>query len=185
MQKSKEKLNHMVIAALLCAIGIMIPMVMPKWVLGPMSITPASHVAIFIAMFISPSTAFAVCIGTTLGFFFTTPFIIAMRAASHIIFATLGALFLKRYPHTIDKPVSSTIFNFVIALIHGIGEVLVVTPFFFAGQQFDAAQLENGFVMSVILLVGGVTVLHSMIDYSISMVIWRPLQSVIGFRKSS
>lgn len=183
MQKSKEKLNHMVIAALLCAIGIMIPMVMPKWVLGPMSITPASHVAIFIAMFISPATAVAVCIGTTLGFFFTTPFIIAVRAASHIIFATLGALYLKRFPRTIEKPISSTIFNFVIAIIHGLSEVLVVAPLYFSGQQFTAEQLSNGFFISVLLLVGGVTVLHSMIDYSISMVIWRPLQSVIGTQK--
>ena len=36
-------------------------------------------------MFISPKVAAAVVLGTTVGFFMTTPIIIAMRAASHIL----------------------------------------------------------------------------------------------------
>ena len=42
---------------------------MPKIILGPMSFTLGAHVAIFLAMFISPKVATAVCLGTTLGFF--------------------------------------------------------------------------------------------------------------------
>ena len=100
MMKS-SRLYHMVLAGVLCAVGIVVPMFMPRIVLGPMSFTLASHVAVFLGMFISPAVAVAVCIGTTLGFFLTTPAIIALRAASHIVFAGLGALYLKKYPDTI------------------------------------------------------------------------------------
>ena len=74
--KSKN-INQLVLAGVLCGIGIVVPMLMPKIVIGPMSFTLASHVAIFIAMFISPKLAAVVCLGTTLGFFMTTPVIIA------------------------------------------------------------------------------------------------------------
>ena len=50
---SKLNTKEIIMAALLCAIGIMIPMISPiKIVLEPASFTLASHVAIFIAMFI-------------------------------------------------------------------------------------------------------------------------------------
>ena len=91
--KSKN-INQLVLAGVLCGIGIVVPMLMPKIVIGPMSFTLASHVAIFIAMFISPKLAAVVCLGTTLGFFMTTPVIIALRAASHICFALCQALYL-------------------------------------------------------------------------------------------
>ena len=98
MTMTKNKLYHMVLAGILCAIGIVVPMFMPRIVLGPMSFTLASHVAVFLGMFISPAVAVAVCIGTTIGFFLTTPAIIALRAASHIVFAFIGAAYLKRNP---------------------------------------------------------------------------------------
>ena len=67
MTMTKNKLYHMVLAGILCAIGIVVPMFMPRIVLGPMSFTLASHVAVFLGMFISPAVAVAVCIGTTIG----------------------------------------------------------------------------------------------------------------------
>ena len=60
--KSKN-INQLVVAGVLCGIGIVVPMLMPKIVIGPMSFTLASHVAIFMAMFISPKLAAAVCAG--------------------------------------------------------------------------------------------------------------------------
>ena len=49
-------------------IAILIPMISPvKIQLGPMSFTLGSHVAIFIAMFISPAVALTVELGATLG----------------------------------------------------------------------------------------------------------------------
>ena len=104
-----------------------------------MSFTLGSHVAIFLAMFISPKVAAAVVLGTTVGFFMTTPIIIAMRAASHIIFALIGALLIKRYTDILDKPIACLSLNAGLALIHGLSEVLVVSPFFFSGYMFTPA----------------------------------------------
>ena len=160
MTMTKNKLYHMVLAGILCAIGIVVPMFMPRIVLGPMSFTLASHVAVFLGMFISPAVAVAVCIGTTIGFFLTTPAIIALRAASHIVFAFIGAAYLKRNPDILNRPVASTVFNFLIALLHAATEMIIVTPFFMSG---------------VVLLVGLGTVIHSMLDYSISILVWKPL----------
>jgi niacin transporter len=170
-----KKVSLIVVAGLLCAVGLVIPMVMPKVVLGPMSFTLASHVPIFLAMFISPSVALAVCLGTTLGFFMTTPLIIAMRAASHIVFALVGAIVIRKNPQIIEKPVSTTIFNFFLALLHAAAEVVVVTPFFFTDYMFKPEQLAAGYVTSVLFLVGGGTFIHSLIDYSIALFIWKPL----------
>ena len=86
-----KNIYQLVLAGVLCAIGLVVPMVMPKVIIGPMSFTLGEHVAIFLAMFISPKVAIAVCLGTTMGFFVTTPLIIAARAATHIIFALVGA----------------------------------------------------------------------------------------------
>lgn len=175
MTMTKSRLYHLVLAGVLCAIGIVVPMFMPRIVIGPMSFTLASHVAVFLGMFISPAVAVAVCIGTTIGFFLTTPAIIALRAASHIIFAFIGAMYIKHHPDIINRPVGSVIFNFVIALMHAAAEMIIVTPFFMAGALFTAEQLANGFVASVVLLVGLGTVIHSMLDYSISILVWKPL----------
>ena len=69
-QKMKKNgILSMVIAALLCAIGILIPIVMPKIEIGPMSFTLASHVPSFLAMFISLPVAVAVSLVTAVGFF--------------------------------------------------------------------------------------------------------------------
>ncbi len=182
-----KKVLQLVVASVLCAVGLMIPMVMPKIVLGPMSFTLASHVAIFLAMFISPVVAVAVCIGTTLGFFLTTPLIIALRAASHIVFAVLGALIIKKLPDIIEKPAQSMAFNGALAIVHATCEVIVVSPFFLGGSIFKPEQLADGYVMSVLVLVGGGTLIHSLIDYTIAAFLWRPVRmampSLISLRE--
>jgi len=81
--------RNLTITALLMALAIMIPIMMPlKVVIPPASYTLASHVPIFLAMFLSRKMAACVVIGSTLGFFVAGfPIVIVMRAASHIIFA--------------------------------------------------------------------------------------------------
>ena len=91
------KLQSMVIAALLCAIGIVIPKKKKKIVLEPASFTLASHVPIFIALFISPLVALSVSIGTTIGFLLAGfPIVVVLRALSHVLFAMIGAFILKK-----------------------------------------------------------------------------------------
>ena len=174
-----KNIYQLVLAGVLCAIGLVVPMVMPKVIIGPMSFTLGAHVAIFLAMFISPKVAAAVCLGTTMGFFVTTPLIIAARAATHIIFALVGALIIKHYPNIMESFVACIGLNLGLAVLHALGEVLVVAPFFFSGYMFTPEQLSNGFVMSVIVLVGAGTVLHSVMDCSISVLLWKCVRAAV------
>ena len=65
-----NSVKRLTISALLIAMGIIIPMVMPRITIGPASFTLASHVPVFIAMFISPVVAIAVSLGTGFSFDF-------------------------------------------------------------------------------------------------------------------
>ncbi len=170
----------MVIAALLCAIGIVIPVFAPKIVIGPASFTLASHVPIFIAMFISPPLAIIVCLGTTLGFFFSgLPLVVTLRALTHVIFASAGALVLKKKPDLLSTAAGTIGFGFLTALVHEACEVFVVTYFFFGGQM-TKEYYSNGYVLSVLLLVGLGGVVHSMIDYAISIAVWKPVSQIMS-----
>ena len=60
--KSHKHMQVFVLASLLIAVGTVIPMLMPKIIIGPMSFTLASHVAVMIAIFISPAVAIAVLV---------------------------------------------------------------------------------------------------------------------------
>lgn len=183
MSITGQRLYHMVIAALLCAVGIIIPIFSPiRIVIEPMSFTLASHVAIFIAMFISVPVAAAVALGTTLGFFLGGfPIVIVLRALSHLLFATIGALYLRQHPQLIDftAPLSHRIprlytFGAICSVIHALAEVCVVIPFYF-GQHLSA----NEMIRLIALLVGVGSFLHSMIDFTISIIVWKPLQKVL------
>lgn len=178
---SSQKLYRLVVAALLCAVGILIPMFSPiKITIEPASFTLASHVAIFLAMFVSPSVAVAVSVGTTLGFFLAGfPITIVMRAASHIIFAIAGSLYLQKHADAAlhpSKP-ANLLFSFLIGVLHGLCEVLIILPFYFGGSM--AAYQAKGFFVSVVLLVGIGSVIHSMIDFAIASVIWAPLRQAL------
>lgn len=175
----RKRIYNLSVAALLCAIGILIPLIMPfpfKILIEPASFTLGSHVAIFIAMFISPFTAVLVTIGTTLGFFIAGfPPVIVARAASQIVFATIGALILKRRLAIIDSLKKATIFSLGMALIHGVCEVIVSLPFYFL-KLMSPGYYDKGLFVSIFLLVGVGTMIHSMIDFYIAYLIWRPIK---------
>jgi niacin transporter len=172
--------SKMTAAALLIAVGICIPLFMPvKFVMEPVSYTLASHVAIFIAMMIDPAIAAVVTVGTFLGFFTTFPLVIALRAASHIVFAMTGAIYLKYHRGTLSSMASTQVFAFCIALIHAVCEVLVVCWFYFGGYM--DSYYEYGFVNTVVILIGAGSVVHSMIDFEISYVVYKALCKQKGF----
>lgn len=171
----ENKLVAMVVTALLCAIGIVIPMFCPKIVIGPMSFTLASHVPIFIAMFISPAAAAAVTLGTTVGFFAAGfPLVIVLRALSHIVFVMIGAFWLKKWPQALRSVKGAAIFGALLSVVHAGCEILVVTYFFF-GNLLSKGFYSNGYVLSVLMLVGVGGFVHSMVDYSLSLAVWKPL----------
>jgi len=185
LDNQNKKLISMVTTALLIAIGIVIPMFVPKIYVGPMSFTLASHVAIFIAMFISPPAAIAVALGTTIGFFFTGVLpMVVWRALSHVVFVTIGAYILKKMPNILMSFRSSILFSLLIAVIHAICEVIVVTVFYFGGN-INKQMLASGYFISVILLVGVGTIVHSMIDFGIAVLIWKPVGHVVRFPVSA
>ncbi len=180
--KEKVNLQTMVIAAMLCAIGILIPMISPvKIIIEPASFTLASHVAVFIALFISPATALFVALGTTMGFFLAGfPPQVVLRALSHVVFAAIGAFYLKKNLETLNKPLYTTIFGVIISIIHGICEVLIVLPFYMGGTN-------NAASWSVLFgLVGVGTVIHSMVDFGLAIAVWKVISKIChtGIRAS-
>ena len=175
----KSSVFKLTATAVLIAVGILIPMVAPRIVIGPASYTLASHVAIFVAMFISPSVAVGVTLGTTIGFFFGGfPLVIVFRAASHIIWALPGALYLSRTDKFSISWVRLRVFSFVIAIVHGIGEVAAVA-IFYLGAGFPSGV---GLVW-IVSFIGLGTVVHSMVDLEIANVVRLGLQTQRPYRE--
>ena len=160
--KPKKRIQEMTFAALLTAIAILIPSIMPiKLIIPPASYTLGSHVPIFLAMFISPWVAAFVILASSLGFLMAGyPIVIVFRAFSHIVFGLLGAFYLKKFPQTIENHKSSLIFNFVVIFYSVTGE--------------DFQKLF--YVLFV--LVGFGTIVHSMIDYVIALTIFKSIRKI-------
>lgn len=180
MNRSNHVL-HLAMTALLVAIGILIPAISPvKIPLGPAgSFTLASHVAIFLAMFLSPASAAAVALGTTVGFLLSGfPFPVVLRALTHLVWAALGAFWLKKHPDILYRPVPSGIFCVVIALVHAALETAAIMVLFFQGTVMD----QGGLWLTVFLPVGIVTLVHSSVDYVIALIVWRPLRKLKSVR---
>ena len=172
---SHEKIRKMCVAALLCAVGILIPILSPvKIQIPPMSFTLASHVAVFLAMFISPAVGLTVEVGTTLGFVLAGfPPVVVLRAAVQIVFVALGAYWLQRDRNLLDSPVRAAAFGLALGAVHGVCEALVVTWFWFGGS------VDGTFLSTVVGLVGFGTLVHSMVDYYIALFIWKPVQKAM------
>lgn len=168
---------RLTMTALLTAIAIIIPMVMPiKVVLEPASFTLASHVPIFFAVFLSPQIAVLVSLGSAIGFLLAGfPIVITLRALSHVVFALIGALYLsKRREKVLASPLQSQVFSFWLGLIHALAEVAVVSLFFFG--LISGGEFQDGFFYTVFLLVGVGTVVHSMTDFFIAQLMWKSME---------
>ena len=170
-----NSVKRLTISALLIAMGIIIPMVMPRITIGPASFTLASHVPVFIAMFISPVVAIAVSLGTGFGFFLSATPIIALRALSHLIFAVIGAVILQKHPEIfINKEGKFTLLNgklqlsnVGIGVMHSAAELVVVSIFYTMGN-LPGTYYTAGFMYSIFLLMGVGGLIHSLVDFSIA-----------------
>ncbi len=159
------KTKDLVLTALLIAIGIIIPVNFGflRVTLPPaFTATIMAHVPIFIAMFISPWAALFTAIGTTLGFLFTTPLVVAIRAASHVVFALVGAFMVKKHCNLISVGV-------ITALLHAIFEALVVYAFLLLG--ITPANEGQSFLHASFYVTGIGTLIHDIIDYIISCIL--------------
>ena len=164
--------KQLVIAALLIAMGIIIPLVMPiKISTGIASYTLGSHVPVMIAMFVSPLVAVLVALGTAAGFFVTATYVIALRALSHIVFAVIGALMIRKNRNVLNTKKSEYSFSAFIGLIHILMECLVVAITFAYGSQGF-----KEFLLVVIVSVGFGGFIHSMVDFFISSKVIKSLK---------
>mgnify|MGYP001623053433 FL=1 len=174
---STLKTRDLVISALLIAIGILIPMIFTgppfRWVVGPYSATLMAHVPVILAMFISPWVAAFTAVGTTLGFFITADLVVAVRAASHILFALVGAYMLKKGANLI-------ITCLITGIIHAVFEGLVVLIFFAVG--LSTPQAGYSMMLLAIITVAG-TFIHHMVDYIIAVIIGSALAKAKAIRK--
>ncbi len=168
---AKLKTKDIVVSALLIAIGILIPMIFTgppfKIVVGPYSATLMAHVPVILAMFISPQTAVFTAVGTTIGFLITTPLIVAVRAASHIFFAIVGALLIKRKAGIISLCL-------ITGIIHAALEGLTVL-IFYAGAFSTPPSGYSAEVMVIITAVG--TMAHHIVDFIIAYAVGKGLAS--------
>ena len=174
----KNSIVSLCISALLCALGIIIPMFMPKIWIPPMSFTLTSHVPIFIAMFISPASAILVTVVTSIGFALSMPLVVALRAASQIMFVVVGALLLRKYHNLLQTARTAVPFGLLLGVLHAVAEAIVVTAFYFTGNGSES-WYESGYVVAVVLLVGVGTLVHSMVDYGIAIAVWKPLSGML------
>ncbi|MEY8458123.1 hypothetical protein [Lactococcus ileimucosae] len=174
--ESRKRIRNLVIGALLTALGILIPMIMPaKIVIGPASFTLASHVPVMAAMFFSPYLTALVAVGTTLGFFISVPVpLIWMRAATHIVVMTAGAWFLKKSPDLVDKKVKLQVFNLILAVFHAGLEALVVLAFYRIGFADTDPQALNNLLMLVFF--GGIV--HSFVDFNLAFGLCKLLNKI-------
>lgn len=160
----KMNIKKMVISALLMAISIIIPLVFGSTLriyIPPFSATLASHVPMFLSMFLGPFEAAVVGIGSAIGFLFAFPDpVIAARAAMHIIVGFVGGKLIL-------KNVSFTKTIFITAPLHGFLEALVVMPF-----GFD--------LYKALIVVGIGGVLHHIVDGLITLPLVASINKATG-----
>lgn len=166
--KQKNNIQNLTYAAILAAFGVLIPMVMPaKIIIGPASYTLASHVPVFLAMFISPSVAIFVALGSSLGFFLAGfPIVIVARALSHLVFASVGSFFLKNRPQFLSSLHHKLVFSLGINIIHALAEVAIVYILTSTNSTTES------YWYTLLVLVGLGTLIHGTVDFFIASYVW-------------
>ena len=78
---------------------------------------------------------------------------------------------MKKFPETLENSKTSWIFNFVVAIIHAIAEVLACVLFY----ATSGTNVENMFYV-LFVLVGFGTIIHSMVDYTLALAVYKVLR---------
>lgn len=126
-----KPVQQLTLSALLIALSVLIPLVMPRIVIGPASFTLASHVPLFVAMFFFTKNVNGCC--------FRNIFWLFIDRAFHHCFACAIAstvccfrfvIFTKKRPQIVNHPKKFQLYNLMIAMIHAVAEVIVVAAFF-------------------------------------------------------
>ncbi|MGG7162327.1 ECF transporter S component [Clostridium ihumii] len=153
-------IKKMVQASLLMAIAIIIPVVFGNSLrvyIPPFTATLASHVPMFLAMYLGVKASAVVGAGSAIGFLFAFPDpIVATRAFMHVAVGSIGA-------KCVENGFSYNKVVLITAPLHGILEALIVIPF--------------GFTFKDALIVVGIgTILHHVADGVITYPILKALK---------
>ena len=167
---TNSRLKNMVIAALLTAITVIIPMVFTVFPLRitvpPYTATLASHVPIALGMMISPAVAAVVALASGVAFFFTAGPVVGARALTHVVYALLGAYMLK-------KRYNIYFIMIITGIVHGLCEGVVVGVALTAGWTTASAEFTEA-AMMILTSVGAF--LHHCVDFIIAMGIYKVLK---------
>lgn len=175
MTNAKINTKNIVLTGLLIALAVVIPMFMPRVINVPgfFTVTLASHVPVLLSMFINPICAAAVAVGSTIGFLFTSPPEVVVRAATHAIFAVVGALMLK-------KNINIFVVLVVTMLLHTVCETTVM--FCFGIKLTNLQQTLPQATQAVALgIIAGLTCLHHLMDFVITFVIYKAIKPIGAF----
>lgn len=163
----KGKTKELTLTALLTALAIIIPMVMPvKVVMPPFTATLASHTPLILAMFLSPMAAILTAIGSAIGFFFTFSPIVAARAATHVFFTIAGAYLIRKKSH----PVLVIIITLILHSLTDMATVYVAAEFM--GMKTLLNSNAMGYVQAWL---GLGTAVHHLVDFFLAYLIMIPL----------
>ena len=177
--KKNNNILILVFSAVLTALAIAIAMYMPKIKIPPASYTLFSHVPIVISMFISPISAVFVSLGSTLGFFLAlsdTP-VIGARAATHIVWALIGAFIVKKIFNSKEDFKSKRqwakyiVLALVLNVIHGFLETVIAYAIFGLGAYKS--------IWLYILAVGVGTFVHGFLDFMLGASIYSGIFPVL------
>lgn len=163
--------KQLIYAALLIALGLLIPMTMPRFDTGIASYTLGSHVPVMMAMFISPATAILVALGSAVGYLFSSTPVVAARALSHIVFALIGSFIILNKRNVLKNFRTEMSFSILIGVIHVTIECLVVTYFLFSGTPTTQ---DVFFLVFVAVGLGGFV--HSLVDFFITAKVAKALK---------
>lgn len=183
-----SKTRKITITAILAAIAMILPFSPLKMLIPPaMTVTVASHVPVWIAMFISPYTVVAVVVMQSAGYLMAgLPIDVFFRSLSHLIFALLGSIYIMKIGRP-KKFVSNTIFCFILSIIHALAEVAVITFIFFPSPEY-IAEKQPAFaspIMYIWIAVGLGAFIHGIVDYILASLILGGTRSVSTNKQQS
>ena len=160
MKKTKE----IVIAGLLVAIAFIIPLTLPNLSgLPEFSATPFAHVPLMVAMFINPTVAIFVALGTALSFFMKYVPIVGLRALSHLLFAIVAATMLKK-----SRTKMNVFVTYLVTLILHVGAEAIIVALYF--MFFAGTGLKSPLYVGT-----GIFALHHTFDFAVTLVIYYAL----------
>lgn len=166
---NKNNTYNIVVSAMMVALSFVLPYFMPLKITVPyvFSATLFSHVPVIISMFISPYTAIASCLGTTLAFglLYGADLSVPARALSHIAFAVPGAFLIRK--GFMCKGVWIGVLAVILTLIHTGAEIIAAVSVWMVVNPLNLN------VQKVFVMIGAGSLIHGLVDFAAAFVVFQ------------